>query len=141
MIYRTRDAAIENIKKSFSNTSGDIISADDLFMAWGRNPEKREDNKSWLSNKLTHWKYHDLVQPIYNYKSGHRVLEKIQLTLTGKKAIGRIGENVESINVTSPINNGNGTTPSLKDVMEMVAELRKKNPDYEINFDVKLKNL
>ena len=131
MKYRTRSAATENIQKTFINTPEDIISVEGIFKAWERNLEKVKDNKSWLSNKLTHWKYHNLVKPIYSFKTGHRVLEKIQLTLEGKKAIGRVGEDVVTANTSNGIKK-----ITFEDIMKEIPRIRKENPDFNITLSV-----
>lgn len=136
---KSRRSAIENLKQFFSNTSEDIISVQDAYVAWGRNLENVEGNKAWFSNKLTYMKYHNLVKPVYVVRNNRRNLDKIQLTMEGKKVLGRIeGSSDENISSST---NGNNNSLSIADVMKIVARLRKENPDYEINFDVKLKNI
>src|SRR5258706_8165628 len=90
----TRETAIENIKKIFSNCSEDSISLQDAFIAWGRDPAKIVKNKAWLSNRLTHLKYHNLVKPVYVWKNNRRVLDKLELTMEGKKQLGRLTETI-----------------------------------------------
>lgn len=136
---KSRNSAIENLKQFFSNTSKDIISIHDAYVAWGRNLENAEGNKAWFSNKLTYMKYHNLVKPVYVVRNNRRNLDKIQLTMEGKKVLGRIeGSSDENISSST---NGNNNSLSIADVMKIIARLRKENPDYEINFDVKLKNI
>ncbi len=141
MKYKTKSSAIDNVKRIFSNTPADSVSLQDAFQAWGRDLEKFEENKSWLSNIMTHLKYHNLIVPTYSSKTGYRKLDKLQLTLEGKKALGRTDGNYEhdSTLITNPMND-NHIPLDIKNVMRMVSQLRKENPDYEIMFDVKLKN-
>jgi hypothetical protein len=135
--YKSKDSAIETLKRLFSNSPNeDIVTLDEAFIAAGRDPEKKDDNKAWISNKLTTLKYHNLLLVHYSYDTGHRKLDKLQLTLEGKRALGRIDEPIKQENHVS-IND----TPSIGDVMKIVAQLRKTNPDYEITFDVKLKSV
>lgn len=136
---KSKSASIENVKRFFANTPDkDVISLEEAFRAWGRpNPENIKANKAWLSNLLFHLKYHNLIIPVYTFKNGRKKLDKLRLTLKGKRKLGRIensngGEN----EVVSKHNN----CLSFTDIMKMVAKLRKGNPDYEITFDVKLKN-
>ena len=121
---------------SLVSLSHDIFSLVDAFRAWGRpDPENVEAHKSWLSNVMTHLSYHNLVRSTYSYDEGRRKLKGIALTIKGKRALGRIeghaDEEVSSFN-------GNATL-SFTNVMKIVSQLRKDNPDYEITFDVKLK--
>lgn len=136
---KSRSSAIENLKQFFSNTSEDIVSIQDAYVAWGRNLENAEGNKAWFSNKLTYMKYHNLVKPVYVVRNNRRNLDKIQLTMEGKKVLGRIeGSSEENI---PPSTNGSNNSLSITDVMRIVAKLRKENQDYEITFNVKLKNI
>lgn len=145
--YKTRESSIENVKKFFSNTSGDAITLEEAFAAWGdRDDRSFEDNKSWISNLLTHLKYHNLVKPIYSRKNKRRVLTRIQLTLVGKKALGRIDESTEIApefvkEVQEDHYNRSNGKMSLSDAMKMIAKLRKDNPEYQITFDIKLREM
>lgn len=142
MKYRTRESAVDNVRIFFStHPSDDTISIQDAFVAWGRNPDDAVGNKAWFSNKMTHLKYHNLVKPVYALRNGKRILNKIQLTMEGKRALGRIEGNSDSNNMISSNANHNGNSLSIADAMKIVARLRKENPDYEISFDVKLKNM
>lgn len=140
MKYLSKESSIETVKRLFSTTSNeDAVSIQNAFLAVGRDPVKVKENKDWLSNKLTHLKYHNLIKPIYSFKTGYRVLDKIQLTLEGKKALGRIETDVIEKNTNSTLTNPNNSSSSLTDLMQIIAKLRKDNPEYEITFDVKLK--
>ena len=137
---KTRESAIENVKRIFTNTAEDVVSLQDAYIAWGRNTENEVKNKEWLSNKLTYLKYHNLVKPVYSYKSGRRKLEKLQLTLEGKRELGRIEDSPHTNSVASLAIKSDDNPLSIADAMKIVAKLRKENPDYEISFDVKLKS-
>lgn len=141
MIYKSKETTIENVKRFFSQAppGGDIVTLEEAFRGWGReNPEHVEAHKRWMSNELTHLKYHNLVKPVYSTVGGKKKLVKLQLTLDGKKVLGRIGEQL-TINDSSSAVKEENSPVSFGDVMKMVAKLRKENPDYEITFDVKLK--
>ena len=137
--YKSRRTTEETVRRLFSNTPEDSISLEDVFRAWGRNIEDEVKNKQWLSNKLTHLKYHNLIVPIYAYRNNRRILEKLQLTLEGKRVMGRIeeadslGKNVKSQNGPSPI--------PLLELAKLVAQFKNENKEnYEVSFDVKLKS-
>lgn len=141
---RSQNVAIENVRTFFSNTpNDDAISLEDAFRAWGRpNPENVEKNKAWLSNKLTALKYHNLIVPIYVHKDGRRKLEKLRLTLEGKKALGRIegySENDKN-NGNSHLKNGGNSSNDFSDIYKKVAEWQKNHQEFEVEFKVSLKN-
>ena len=138
--HKSRSSAVKTIKRFFANTSDDSISIQDAFSSWGRDLERVKDNKAWLSNKLTHLKFYELVTPIYSYGEGPRKLEKLELALEGKRELGRIGRNLESSNGVSASANGRSVI-SLEEIMKAVPKLRKENPEFEITFDVRLKGL
>ena len=139
MKYLSKEAAIENVRKFFSNTPDDTVLIKDAYLAWGRDLAQEEKNKGWFSNKMVDLKYHNLVKPVYALKNNRRTLDKIQLTMEGKKALGRI-EGVSDEEDSSPTN-GHSDSLSIADAMRIVARLRKENPDYEISFDVRLKSV
>ncbi len=139
MKYLSRQAAIESVKKSFSNTSEDAITLQDAYTAWERDLTQEEKNKGWFSNKMVDMKYHNLVKSVYAIKNNRRTLDKIQLTIEGKRAIGRIEGNVEEAESNSHATNGHNNPLSIADVMKIVAKLKKENPEFEIIFDVRLK--
>ena len=140
MKYITKEAAIENVKKMFSNTSEDLISIQDVYKTWERDPEQEVRNKGWFSNKLINLKYHNLVKPVYVMRNHRHTLDKIRLTLEGKRALGKLEYDNDPHDPTSTIPNNNIDTITISDAMKIVATLRDKNPEYEITFDVKLKN-
>lgn len=134
---KSRGASIENVKKFFSGSSGDEVTLEEAFEYWGRPAENIEKNRGWMSNLLTHLKYHHLVKPLYDTKSGYRKLGGLQLTEEGKRAIGRFEEG-----------NGNGTAGqvtnghakiSIEDILKAVPKLRKENPEFRIRFVVEPK--
>jgi len=136
---KSRSSAIENLKQFFSNTPEDTISIQDAYVAWGRNLENVEGNKAWFSNKLTYMKYHNLVKPVYVVRNNRRNLDKIQLTMEGKKVLGRI-EGTDSSNENMTQQNGKPSSISLVDLTKLVAQFKKTNAeDYDITFDIKLK--
>jgi hypothetical protein len=133
---KSKSAGIETLKRFFSHTSADEVSIEEAFQAAGRPIEKPEANKAWLSNKLTTLKYHNLLSVNYAYDSGRRKLDKLRLTLEGKRALGRIEESSHDNNEVKT----NGST-SIADIMKTVAQLRKSYPEFDITFDIKLKNV
>lgn len=140
--HKTRYSAVQNIRKMFANTTEDSISLREVFIAWGRNLEKEAENKAWLSNKLTHLKYHDLVTPVYSYNGGPRKLDKLELTVEGKRELGRIKGKSDNENGHMVSGNGhNVPVAAPTDLYNLVAQWKKDHPDFEVTFDVKLKGV
>lgn len=141
--HKSRSTAVHMLKRIFKNTPEDFINLEGVFNAWGRDLSKLEDNKSWFSNKIPHLKYHELVTPVYSYGNGPRRLEGIELTLEGKRELGRTGETVSINNGVSPLTNGHiASKVTLEGAMDIVKQLKEVYKDtYEITFDVKLKGV
>ncbi len=135
--FKSKESAIDAVKRMFaSNPIDDTVSIEQIFSTWGRPQDvKHEINKGWLSNKLTALKHHNLVVPLYKFEDGRKKLDKIQLTTEGKRALGRIINSHEHEDISKRPN----VVFSIGDVMAIVAKLKKDNPEYEINFDVRLK--
>lgn len=143
--HKSRSTVVQMLKKIFKNTPADFISLEGIFTAWGRDLAKMEENKSWFSNKITHLKYHDLIVPVYKYGNGPRRLEGIELTLEGKRELGRTGGSVELTQAglsSNPSTNGHADKVTLEGAMEIIKQLKENYKDtYEITFDVKLKGI
>lgn len=137
MKIRTWSSSVENVKRLFSNTPNqDTIDLKDAFIAWERpNPENVESHKAWLSNMLFHLKYHDLLLPVYSFNTGHKKITGLQLTLKGKKALGRIGESVGNDTREASYVNGQSKI-SLDDIMRAIPKLKQENPEFNITFSV-----
>lgn len=141
-IHLSKEAAIENLKRFFANTSEDAITIDQALTAWERDLAKVDLNKGWLSNKMVDLKYHNLVASLYAVRNNRRVLSKLQLTFEGKRALGRItGTNTSPIE--SPISNSSeeisGIGSRMENLFRQIAKFRADNPEFEIEFNVKLK--
>lgn len=130
--------SIENVKRFFANSPDvDEISLAKAFLAWGRpNPDNIEGNKAWLSNMLSHLKYHDLLVPVYTFDSGRKKLSKLRLTLKGKKMLGRIEGTQYVENAPIAIKNGSANSISVEDIMRVLPKLRQDNPEFNITFSV-----
>ena len=145
--YKTYVSTVENVKTLFSQTEKDTITLEEAFTAWGdRGNISDKRNRVWISNLLTYFKHYELVKPIYSRKNKRRILTKIQLTLIGKKALGRVDESMritpEPARETQESHpDGTNGKMSLSDAMQMIAKLRKDNPEYQITFDIKLREM
>ena len=138
-VIKKEDSSIDNVKRFFSTSlNSDVVSIEEAFKAWGRPDSDPEKNKAWLSNVLFHLKYHDLVTPVYSYTHGRKRIEKIQLTLKGKKALGRIGSATESESKERVEQNGE---IKIEDILKALPKLRKENPDFNITLSVSPKEV
>lgn len=135
MLKRSKEASVGNLKRFFLNTpNDDYISLTGIYVAWERTQYTEDKNKIWLGNVLTSMKYHNLVKPVYKVRNGRRVLDGIELTMEGKKALGRI-EGVESISDIRPTNNWTKEL-SVEQIMKAMPRLRRENPEFNITFSV-----
>lgn len=141
--YISETAATATLQKLFSSSlASDKVSLDELLSAFGRENIDEATNKNWISNKLSQLKYHSLVKPVYEFDINTRrnKLAGVQLTMAGKKALGRI-------EVDEPVKDqqeGNDDSvrskhTSINDALAIVRELRRQNPDFEIVFTIKPK--
>jgi hypothetical protein len=133
-------AAIELLKRIFNNTSRDTISLDEAYVAANRTTESEETNRNWLNHALTKLRYHKLVVPVYKY-DGRQRLDKIQLTLAGKTALGQvhIESNKDHAQDDSTQITKSPEEVSYNDVVKVVRVFRDNNPEYEVIFNVRLR--
>lgn len=134
MKYISYDSAVATLKDFFSiSPDTDIVSLQQIYIATGRDLSKPALNKAWLSNKLTHLKHYQLVSPVYS-QGRRRVLDKIQLTADGKKALGRDIEGVgESMADYGP------RQISLESIARDIEEFERFNPSIQLDLNVRIK--
>lgn len=134
---RSLEASTESIKRIFGEDENTFfVTVEQAANNAGRGNKSRVENVSWLSTLANHLKYHDLVKVIYSYR-GRKRLDGLQLTAKGREIIGH-SELISENDVA-----GDNKTPrqiSFSDVMKVVAKLRTDNPEYDIVFDVKLRD-
>lgn len=140
MNYKSRESAVEILKRFFHGSEGDSVSIIDIFKATERKPEKTMGNMSWLSNHLYTLRHYGLVIPVYSYGQRKR-LEKVRLTNEGTKALGRLGGDEGRVTPTySELSQGSQVSVSLAQMTRLVATFKKENPEFEVTFGVKLKS-
>lgn len=138
-------AASRTLQRFFSKyPDSDSVTKDEIFASWDRTGQEFESkNEGWLSNKLVGIYSHNLAKPIYSYHP-YRKLERLELTIKGKRALGRVDEPgvVGQENTTS--NKGQTVQPtvmSYPDLVKSVAEFQRNNQEYEVIFEVKLREV
>jgi len=124
----------------------DSILLEEAYTAFNRDLTNEAVNKNWITNLMTHLKWHNLIIPTYSTSdTGRRVLKGLQLTMEGKRSLGRI-ETAKEGDVLLP--NTTYVYPSqaekeisVSDVMKAIAKLKETHPEFEISFDMKLKSV
>jgi hypothetical protein len=62
----------------------EVITVDEIYSLYRRDPHLVDRNKSWLKNRLTPLRYYKFVKPIYSQGGP---LIKVELTRKGREAI------------------------------------------------------
>ncbi len=163
MKYKSKQSSIRNLKKFFSSVpDSDSITLEDAYKAFNRDLSKTQSNKNWITNLMTHLKWNNLVLPVYSSSdAGRRILIGLQLTMEGKKCLGRI-QPVATINQNHLSYSKSFELPSLddmfthpnavekrpvesldsvSDIMKAIAKLKENHPEFEIIFDMKLRGV
>lgn len=140
----TEQTAMEYIKKIFGSATDDCVSLSEAYRAAERTDYDEKVNRVWLGNKLTALKRYGFVKPLYIMKNNSQFLEKIQLTEQGKRVLEKSADSIALIE-TSPLpqqaadRKNDDTAISLTDVVDMIAELGKRENTSTITFDIKLR--
>jgi hypothetical protein len=137
--YISQTAAVENLRRLFAaSPNADQLSLEELFIASGREREDPQTNRNWLANKMTQLKYYNLIKSVYKYGQ-RKELVALQLTIKGKKALGRLTDGAADGQqlVELGLNHGINTL----DVANAVRSFRDNYPEFEVIFDIKLKKV
>lgn len=147
MKHKSKPSAVKNLKKLFMySPESDSIVLSEAYTAFGRDLTKEKINHNWMTNLMTHLKWHNLIIPTYSTSdTGRRVLKGIQLTMEGKRSIGRI-ESAKEGDVLLPntayeFHSQSEREISVSDIMKAIAKLKETHPEFEIIFDMKLKGV
>ena len=126
-------AATETVREWFGDQpAADVLSLAEIYQNAGRDPSNKDLNKSWLGNKLTHLKHYGLVAPIYSH-GRRKVLDKIQLTGEGKKAIWGSNGGPGEAPVIQP------RAISLETIARDINEFEEQNPSIRLELLVRIK--
>lgn len=141
------------LKLFFKNTSSDYASVEEIYAAADRTNEPEDKNKQWLGNKALYMrKEHGLIETVFAAKHGSAPakISGYRLTDKGLLLLGRIRRNADDAGTPPPSlfdkkedHNGFRSTDkeiSLEDVMKLIPKLKQEHPEFEITFDVRLKN-
>lgn len=113
--YISRRTAVEVTRSLFGGSDRLVeLSLEDIFVATGRDPGNRRQNKRWLANRLTALKYYDLVAPVYARRG--RKLTHVRLTHTGQQAL------------AAPRPVPPGSVVTLDSIARRVCEFNRQNP-------------
>ena len=137
--YISEGAATETLQRIYSNSpDSDVVRLGDIFIATERTAIDEGTNRNWLANKMTQLRYHNLINPVYRF-DGRKRLDGVQLTIKGKRALGRLDADLiedvtENTNIT-PLKTGVSSL-TLDDILEAVATLQEKHSGWDIQFTV-----
>jgi hypothetical protein len=107
----------------------DEVSLQEAFSLSKRDPQSKVKNRQWIGYKLPRWRKKGLVEATYGSTAGsYGDLVGIKLTELGKKLVRNLVESKHESNLTP-----------VKDILEMVRQLKRAHPEWEINFEVRLK--
>ncbi len=119
--YISYRAAVEALRTIFDSPDKDLLTTTEIFQLVGRDLNNVEQNKKWLTNRLTDLKHYDFVRPIYT-KESPKLLKKVQLTPEGKKAL------------ASSLNQELTKEITLESIAQDIKEFAKQNPSIKIDF-------
>jgi hypothetical protein len=138
VIKKSRESAEATLRRLFAgNPDSDTVTVEEIVEATGRHAIDMERNKAWISSKMSVLRYYNLALPVYTYDNRKR-LERVRLTAEGKRAL-RQEASIDSNGGIIESSVGNRTV-SLDDALKVVNSFRKENPDYEVVFNVTLKD-
>lgn len=141
--YRSLESTSNLLQTFFSKSLSDMVATDEIYEIWGRTTTDEQKNKAWLSSTMMHLKHHDLVTPVYGRKNHRNALIGLKLTDKGKSILGR--KNVSSHNFNSnqqqlfETNSLSKEKIDYKNMMKLIAEFQKENPQFKVEFSIKLK--
>jgi hypothetical protein len=137
MKYMSLQAAVGTLKRFYKKSlDEDSISLEQIVYASDRQKIDADKNKSWIGNKLTHLKYHELLEPVYSYDP-RKTLSGVKLTSLGKEALGRHSTTTQSTAVTG---SAQINAITLESIARDIRTFSKQNPSIKITLSVELKN-
>ncbi len=131
----SREAAEENLRMFFKNTSANEVSVEDVYAAADRLQYPEAQNKSWLGNKLWSMGSYNFIKRNYGLRNSKKQLKSLSLTEEGMKVLRRPGTPQE---LFPPVNNfrtvpsGNSQPVTLQTVTDIADEFHKQNPSWVI---------
>jgi len=109
----------------------DAVSLAEAFALSNRDPQSKKKNRRWIGWKLAQWRKKGVVEAVYGTTAGsYGLLTGIRLTQRGRKLLGRSGE---------PPKRHTPIPPPPADILELVRQLRREHPEWEITFEIRLK--
>lgn len=126
MKYISREAALEALKKLFTSPDKEILTINEVFLSVGRDLNRIEQNKKWLTNRLTDLKHYNFVESVYT-DTQPKMLDKIRLLPAGKKALEDMLRSQPTRNIT------------LESIARDVQEFQKQNPSILVQLTTTLR--
>lgn len=141
---KSEEAAINTLRRFFAGSpDSDEVAVADIFRLTGRNMSQEKKNRDWLANKLSTMRSYDLIDTVYAYE-GRRKVDKIKLTILGKRALGRIPSDQlprgDDLILPPDINPPADRNVSLETVYRDVKILKKQLPSFNVIFKLEPKD-
>jgi hypothetical protein len=102
----------------------DELSLEEIYAVAKRPVQDKEKNRQWIGNKLSYWRTRELAEAMYGSTGS---LTGIKLTERGKALLEK------------PRSEGNSKVLFLMDAIQVISQLRREHPEYEITFEIRLK--
>lgn len=130
-------AAVQLLSRLYAEAQGDELTLDEVYAAAGRSDKDPEVNRNWLNGVLAKLRAHKFIETIDKYENSRSKLDKLKLTIAGKTALGLpVGTGADN---TMSITRGPQSSMTYNDLAKAVAAFRNNNTDFEVVFEVRLK--
>jgi hypothetical protein len=130
-------AAVQLLKRLFADAKSEVMTLDEVYAAAGRAERNSDTNRNWLNGILAKLRHYKLVETIDKYENSRSKLDKLKLTIAGKTAIGWPVDTGADVSSHTPVQRG----MTYNDLAKAVAAFRNENSDFDVVFEVKLKEV
>lgn len=132
-------AAIQLLGRLFTNPGSDELTLEQAYEAAGRGDRDPETNRNWLNTVIVKLRQHSLISTIDKYENSRTKLDKLRITAVGRNALGWPSNNFMPANVGYVSVPTKPQAMSSTDLAKAIAVFRNENPDFDVVFEVKLK--
>lgn len=133
-------AAIQLLGRLFIDPAFDEITLAQAYNAAGRGDENPVKNRNWLNTVIVKLRQHSLISTVDKYENSRTKLDKLRITAVGRNALGWPSNNFMPQNVGYvSVPTSKSTAVSSTDLAKAIAIFRNENPDFDVIFEVKLK--
>lgn len=132
-------AAIQLLSRLFIDPAYDEITLAQAYNAAGRGDQNPVQNRNWLNTVIVKLRQHSLISTVDKYENSRTKLDKLRITAVGRNALGWPSNNFMPANVGYVNVPTKYPAMSSTDLAKAVAVFRNDNPDFDVIFEVKLK--